>query len=321
MKVLITHPIPRNGLDGLYARYEVVYPDRRGPYTEDELARLLPDCDAVLACGPMPGKLIDKCTKLRIISNYGAGYDSVDVDAADRHGIYVTNIPDSTTESTAELAFALMLSVMRRVAELNHDMRSEHPENCFGMGRFMGHNLRGATLGIIGMGRIGRRLAEMAGAFGMNIVYHNRRKLDAVLEHGARYLPMDEMISVADIISINCPLTEETRYIVGRREISRMKKSAVIINTSRGGTLDCDALCDALESGAILGAGLDVYPDEPHVPERLLALPSVTLTPHTGTNTFETRKAMAQAAADRIIDVLSGRIPNNIVNRIPIENH
>ncbi|MBR4443431.1 MAG: hypothetical protein IKS52_09205, partial [Clostridia bacterium] len=152
-KVVVTHPIPEDGLSALYEKYEVFYPRNRAPYTPDELKRLMADCEAVLACGPMPRALIEAAPKLRIISNFGAGYDRVDVDAADERGVLVTNIPDSTTESTAELAFALLISVYRRIAELDAGLRAGAPEDSFGMGKNMSHNLAGATLGIVGMGR------------------------------------------------------------------------------------------------------------------------------------------------------------------------
>ena len=314
-KVVVTHPIPEAGIAALYERYDVIYPEGRAAYTEEELAAILPDCEAVLACGPMPRALIEKAAKLRIISNYGAGYDRVDVDAADERGMIVTNIPDSTTESTAELSFALLIDVYRRIAELDAMLRSDAPENAFGMGKHMAHNLAGSTLGIVGMGRIGRRLSDMARAFGMNTLYHNRHRLDESLEKGARFCSLDELLAASDAVSVNCPLTPETRGLIGAREIALMKPTAVIINTSRGGTIDYDALIDALENGRLCGAGLDVFPDEPHVPARLLALRSVVLTPHVGTNTHEARKAMAEAASERIIDVLEGRTPKNIVNR------
>jgi len=314
-KVLITHPIPADGLTALCERFEVIYPKNREPYSPEELKALLPDCAGVLACGPMTRELIEAAPALRIISNYGAGYDRVDVDAADERGVLVTNIPDSTTESTAELTFALIIAVRRRIAELDALIRSGAPENAFGMGKHMAHDLANATLGIVGMGRIGRRLAEMARAFGMAICYHNRRRLPESLEAGARFCSLDELLAASDIVSVNCPLTPETRGLIGAREIGLMKPGAVVVNTSRGGTIDYDALADALEDGRLGGAGLDVFPDEPHVPARLLALRSTVLTPHVGTNTHEARKAMAEAASERIIDALEGRVPKNIVNR------
>ena len=314
-KVIVTHPIPAEGLKALSERFDVIYPARRAPFSHEELKAMLPDCDAVLACGPMPRDLIEAAPRLRIISNFGAGYDRVDVDAADECGVIVTNIPDVTAESHAELAFALMLNVRRRIPELDALLRTDKPENVFGMGKHMAHNLAGATLGIVGMGRIGRRLADMARAFGMTILYHNRTRLPEALERGARLCTLDELLSGSDVVSLNCPLTPETRGLIGAREIALMKPGAIIVNTSRGGTIDYDALIAALETGRLAGAGLDVFPDEPHVPARLLALRTTVLTPHVGTNTHEARRAMAEACAERIIDVLEGRTPKNIVNR------
>ena len=300
--VLVTHPIPSDGLYELFEKYNCIYPEHGSPFTREELDHFLPED-------------IARAPRLKIISNFGAGYDKIDVNAADRAGIIVTNIPDATSESTAELAFALMLDVYRGISSLDAAIRSGRPEDTFGMGKNMKHNLRGSTLGILGMGRIGRRLCAMAQAFGMKVIYHNRHKIEEADENGASYRALDDLLRECDVLSINCPLTDETRGIVSRREIDLMKPTAVVINTSRGGTLDYDALCDAIRSKRIRGAGIDVYPDEPHIPQELIALQGVTLTPHVGTNTFEARYTMAQACAERIISVLSGHRPSNIVNR------
>ena len=209
--VVITHAIPKDGLVGLFEKCRVFYPEEgKLAFTEEELIKILPECDAVLAGGAMTRGMIGVSKKLKMISNYGAGYDRVDVDAADEAGVIVTNIPDSTTYSTAELAFALMLDVRRRISELDRLLRNGPSERAFGMGRHMGHNLAGSTLGIIGMGRIGGRLAQMAKAFDMNVIYHNRRKA-AGMEDSWR--SMDDLLKEADIISINCPLNEETKAL------------------------------------------------------------------------------------------------------------
>ncbi len=310
--VLITHAIPRPGLEGLFDTCRVFYPEDAICFTEEEIMRILPECDAVLAGGAMTREMIAAAPKLRIISNYGAGYDRVDVDAADEMGVIVTNIPDSTTDSTAELAFALMLDARRRIAELDRMLRSEPSERAFGMGRHMGHNLRGSALGIIGMGRIGGRLREMALAFGMKVIYHNRRPI-AGLE--AEYRALPDLLGEADVISLNCPMTAETQGLIGRAEFMQMKKGAVLINTSRGGVVDTEALIEALESGRLGGAGIDVYPQEPQVPEALKKMENVVLTPHIGTNTYEARKGMAEAAVERILCVRDGVEPPNMVNR------
>lgn len=310
--VVITHAIPKPGLERLYEECTVYYPEHAPVYSDKELMKILPECDAVLAGGALTREMIGCAKKLKIISNYGAGYDRVDVDAADEAGVIVTNIPDSTSYSTAELAFLLMLTTYRRIAELDRMLRTQPSRNAFGMGKHMGHNLAGATLGIIGMGRIGRTLAGMAGAFGMKVIYHNRRKIEG-MEEGWRSL--NDLLSEADIVSLNCPLTEETRGLIGKEQFEKMKPGAVLVNTARGGVVDTGALIEALRNGKLGGAGIDVYPNEPEVPEELKAFENVVLTPHIGTNTHEARKGMAAAAAERILTVRNGKTPENIVNR------
>ena len=310
--VVITHAIPKPGLERLFEECRVYYPEHASVYSDDELMTILPECDAVLAGGALTREMIETAKKLKIISNYGAGYDRVDVDAADEAGVIVTNIPDSTTYSTAELAFSLMLSVRRRIAELDRMLRTQPSRNAFGMGKHMGHNLAGSTLGVVGMGKIGGCLANMARAFGMNVIYHNRRKVEG-MEDGWRALP--DLLKEADIISLNCPLTGETRGLIGKEQFALMKEGAVLVNPARGGVVDTEALIDALRGGRLGGAGIDVYPNEPEIPEELKSFENVVLTPHIGTNTHEARKGMAQAAAERIFCVRDGQTPQNIVNR------
>lgn len=310
--VVITHAIPKPGLEGLFEQCKVYYPERASVYSDEELMRILPECDAVLAGGALTREMIQCAKKLRIISNYGAGYDRVDVDAADEAGVIVTNIPDSTSYSTAELAFVLMLTVRRRIAELDRMIRTQPSKNAFGMGRHMGHNLIGATLGIVGMGRIGKTLADMAGAFGMKVIYHNRRKIEGMED---QWRTLNDLLAEADIVSLNCPLTNETRGLIGKEQFEKMKPGAVLVNTARGGVVDTEALIDALKNGTLGGAGIDVYPNEPEVPEALKTFENVVLTPHIGTNTHEARRGMAEAAAQRILAVRNGKTPENIVNR------
>lgn len=310
--VVITHAIPKPGLERLFEECRVYYPEHASVYSGEELMKLLPECDAVLAGGAMTGEMIQCAKKLKIISNYGAGYDKVDVDAADEAGVLVTNIPDSTSYSTAEAAFALMITAQRRIAELDRMLRTQPSQNAFGMGKHMGHNLMGSTLGIVGMGRIGRTLAGMAKAFGMKVIYHNRRRIEGM---EADWRSLDDLLAGADIVSLNCPLTDETRGLIGKAQFDRMKEGAVLINTARGGVVDTGALIEALASGKLGGAGIDVYPNEPEVPEELKSFENVVLTPHIGTNTHEARKGMAAAAAERIFAVRDGKTPENIVNR------
>ena len=294
--ILVTHGIPAEGFS-LLSGEKIVIPKPLMQFSTDELAALIPAADAVVACGALPGEIIRRGRKLRIIAGYGAGYDGVDVRAAAECGIPVTNLPDTVTDSTAELAIGLMLAVSRRIGENSLRAREEAPENLFGMGRNMGRSLRGQTLGLLGCGRIGKRTAEIAAALGMRCIGYSR--------HGVNHpqvesVPLPELLTQSDVLSLHCPLTQ----------------GSILINTARGAIVDCDALADALESGHLRGAGLDVYPDEPHIPPRLIALPQVVLTPHIGTNTQETRLRMAEGCARQIADALAGKRPANVVNGI-----
>lgn len=310
--VVITHAIPKPGLERLFEECTVYYPEHAPVYSDEELMKILPECDAVLAGGALTGEMIRSAKRLRIVSNYGAGYDRVDVDAADEAGVIVTNIPASTAYSTAELAFVLMLTACRRIAELDRMIRTQPSRNAFGMGKHMGHNLFGATLGIVGMGRIGQTLAGMAKAFGMKVIYHNRRKVEGMEDS---WRSLEDLLAEADIVSLNCPLTDETRGLIGKEQFAQMKPGAVLVNTARGGVVDTEALIDALKNGKLGGAGIDVYPNEPEVPDELKSFENVVLTPHIGTNTHEARRGMAAAAAERIFAVRDGKTPENIVNR------
>ncbi len=317
-KVLVTHNIPGDGLCELKRRCEVMTPpEGQLAFTRAEILERISDVDGVLACAAIDADMIAAAPRLKIISNYGAGYDRIDTAAAAARGIPVTNIPDDTRQATAELALALLLSLTRRVTELDRALRAGE-QGLFVMGRKMGRTLAGKTLGIIGMGHIGGALADMARALGMDVVYHNRRRLPPERERGCRYLELDALLECADALSLHCPLTDSTRGLIGRAQLERMKPGAVIVNTARGGVINTEALIDALESGRIAGAALDVFPNEPEVPARLLSMDNVVLTPHIGTNAVETRAQMARACAERILDALDGRTPANVVNGVTL---
>lgn len=312
--VVITHQIPTDGLGSLYEQAQVVYPENQSFFDQTDLLAFAPKANAILAVGPLSAAFIDAAPGLRVISNYGAGYDGIDVAAATRRGIPVVTLPEGVERPTAELAMGLMLMAARRLGEMNTAMRLQSPSSLFGIGRNMGHTLAGKVLGIVGMGHIGRRVAALARAFGMTICYQNRHRLPEDLEQGAKYLPLSSLLKTCDILTLHCPLTEETRGLIGMTQLRRMRPGSFLINTARGGIVDYDALADALESGHLLGAGLDVYPEEPDVPARLVALPQVVMTPHHGSNTFEDRKEMAQIASRNILSVLSGGRPAGIIN-------
>lgn len=309
-RILITHGVPAAGFS-LLEGHDIIMPAPLAAYTIDELCSLIEDADAVVAGGKLPGEVIRRARKLKIIANYGAGYDGVDVGAAAQCGVPVTNIPDTVTHDTAELAIGLMLAVSRRIGEMNLRLRSEPSHTLFGMGLLMGASLRGRTLGIVGCGRIGCETARMAKALGMNVIGYSRRGADPAF---ATPVSLPELLAKADIVSLHCPLTAETRGLIGQEAFAAMKPGAMLINTARGAVVDTDALLSAIESGRLAGAGLDVYPDEPQIPQALLTHANIFCTPHVGTNTQQTRDDMARACSRQILDVLAGRRPPNIVN-------
>lgn len=308
--ILISHGLPKEDFAALEGN-NIIMPELYKEFSPAELLELIPEADAVVAGGKLPGEIIRAGRKLKIIANYGAGYDGVDIKTAAECNVPVTNIPDAVTAGTAELAVALMLAVSRRVGEMNLRLRGNAPEELFGMAKYMGRSLCGQTLGVIGCGRIGKKVASTAKALGMHVIGYSRSGCDP---DAAEPVSLEYLLENADIISLHCPLTGETRGLIGKNAFDRMKQGAIIINTARGAIIDHDALVYAIESGRLSGAGLDVYPDEPHIPEKLLKLQNVVLTPHIGANTVETRRAMGAACSRRILDALEGKRPENIVN-------
>ena len=245
---------------------------------------------------------------------YGAGYDNIDVQAATECGVPVANTPDSVTASTAELAIALMLSLARRVAELNTRMHNADPQTLFGMGKHMGCTLEGSTLGIVGMGRIGGKVADIAHALGMRVLYTAHAPKAARESLGDQYVSLERLMEESDFVSLHCPHTAQTHNLISREMIALMKPTAFLINTARGPVVDEQALVEALQQRRIAGAALDVFTGEPAVNPALCRLENVILTPHIGSNTLYTRNQMAEAASERILDALAGRRPQNVVN-------
>jgi len=308
--ILVSHGVPAEGFK-LLEGHNLVIPAPLSSFSKDELKEKIAEADAIVAVGKLPRETIQAGKKLKIIANYGAGYDNVDIQAAAECGIPVTNIPHTVTYDTAELAIGLMMAVSRRIGEMTVRMRQEVPESLFGVGRHMGRSLRGQTLGIIGCGRIGRQTAQIAKALGMKVLGYSRRGADPETVQPA---DLETLLRESDIISLHCPLTDETRGLIGKEAIEKMKDGVMIINTARGPVVDAQALTEALKSGKVAGAGLDVFPREPHVPQEFLELPNVVCTPHIGSNTSQTRDEMARACSRQILDVLAGKRPENIVN-------
>ncbi len=300
----------REGYAELIEKFDVTFPpDGVESFTYDEVLEMIGEYDVLQSMFnfTVDKRLIDAGgERLKMISNYAVGYDNIDIEYARERGIAVSNTPDPVTEPTADMAMGLLLSSTRRIAEIDRALRrGEVKVELLGN---LGHSLCGATLGIIGMGRIGQALARRAVASGMKIVYHNRRQLDAETEarYGAKYLSMDELLTTADVVSLNAPHTAETRHIIGEVELKMMKRSAILINTARGALVDERALVDALRDGEIWGAGLDVFEFGDYPMEELLSLDNVVMSPHLGTQTHEVRNEMAAYVSTNIINFYEG---------------
>lgn len=256
---------------------------------------------------PVPRKMIESMPHLRLIANFGAGFNNIALDACRERGIRVTNTPQPVIEPTAELAFALMIDIARRVSEFDRLVRAGKAQ--FGVMRNLSHSLYGKTLGIIGMGRIGQALARRAQAAGMHIIYHNRHRLPDEIEqkYEASYVDFQHVLQDSDYLSLNLPYTPEVHHLIGKPELGMMKRTAYLINTARGAHVDEGALIEALKSGIIAGAALDVYEHEPAISTDLLTLPNVVLSPHTGTGTWEGRIAMCENVCDNILAFIEGQ--------------
>jgi glyoxylate reductase len=255
---------------------------------------------------------------LRVVANCAVGIDNIDLAAATAAGVCVTNTPDVLTEATAELAFALLIAVARRMGEGERLVRSGAWTG-WALDQLIGVGLLGKTLGIVGFGRIGQALARRAHGFGMRILYADPLEGSAAPEASAvpaQRVSIDELFATADAISLHCPLVPETRHLVNAQRLDVMKPTAILVNTARGGCVDEAALADALTRRQLFGAGLDVYAREPEIDPRLLTAPGVVLAPHIGSATTEARTAMAQLCADAVIAALRGHRPPNLVNNV-----
>jgi glyoxylate reductase len=278
-----------------------------------DLLELVAGAEAVLTLlgDRVNGELLDAAgPQLRCVANVAVGYDNVDVAAATRRGVVVTNTPGVLDDATADLTIALILAATRRLAEGDRLVRSGRDWN-WGMHFMLGGGLQGRLLGIVGLGGIGRRVAQRARAFGMRIAYRSRHPApaDVEAELAAERMPLERLLAEADVLSLHCPLTSETHRLIGAPQLEAMKPSAVLVNAARGPIVDEAALAAALAERRIAAAALDVYEREPRVEPRLLDLDNVVLTPHLGSATVETRTAMAELAARNAISVLSGQGP------------
>ena len=311
-RVLVTRQLPPGGLDPLEG-HELVQRDGDQPLTHEELVSAVAGVDAVvcLLTDRIDAEVIAAGPGLKVVGNVAVGYDNVDVAAAERAGVAVCNTPGVLDETTADVAFGLMLAASRRFSEAERDLRAGRWTG-WSINQYLGYDVHGATLGLVGYGRIGQAVARRASGFGMRVLHHTRRPTG----QPGHVACLDELLAGADVVSLHVPLSERTRHLIGRRELGLMKPSAVLVNTARGPIVDSEALAEALESGAIFAAGLDVYDDEPNVPPRLLAAPRTVLLPHVGSGSLQTRTAMARMAAEGVRAVLAGERPANLTTRL-----
>jgi lactate dehydrogenase-like 2-hydroxyacid dehydrogenase len=316
-KVLIAYRLKPEGLRELEGEYEVTLPKEKSYFTKQEVMEMIPDYEVLVPTFSFytDKEIMARGTKLELISNYGVGFNNIDVAYASEKGIVVTNIPNSTREPTAEFAFALLMAAGRRIGYYDRKLRT--PEGVsWGVYAGGGLPVYGKRLGIIGMGRIGQSLARRAVASGMEIIYHNRSRLDPMIEkqYHARYVSLDELLQTSDYISLNAPSTPETFHMIGEKQFQLMKSTAVFINTARGNMVDEKALAQALKEEKIWAAALDVYENEPHILPELLALDNVLLTPHAGTKTMEDRISMSVEMVQNIIGFYEGSYKISRVN-------
>ena len=310
-EVAVTAELPGNALAHLAAHHEVRLRPPGPPLAGRELAAFVADADALicLLADKVAAELFVLCPRLKVVANYAVGVNNVDLEAARTSGVWVTNTPDVLTGATADLTWALILSVTRRLVEGDLLVRAGkftgvRPDFMLGVG------LQGKALGIVGMGRIGRAVARRAAAFGMRVYYTTPNQVPPFEAMGAEYVAdLDALLPQVDVLSLHCPLTHQTRRLIDARRLHLLPRGAVVVNASRGEVVDEAALVAALEDGHLGGAGLDVYEAEPKVHPGLLRRSDVVLLPHLGSATTETRAAMADLVVENVIAVLAGAVP------------
>lgn len=315
--IYITRKLPVEAVKPLQDKFIVrMWDEEEIEVPEDVLRVEMKEADALWTTlsDKISRELIESSPKLKVISNLAVGFNNIDIEAAKEHDIIVTNTPDVLTEATADLAFALLLASARRVTEADRVLRGGEWKSWTPM-QLTGMDVFGATLGVIGMGRIGEAAARRAKGFDMRVLYHNRsRKPEAEMEFGFQYAELDTLLKESDFVLVFAPLTPETTNMIDEKELALMKETAILLNVARGGIVNEDALYHALKNGVIWGAGLDVFEVEP-VPldHPLLTLPNVTVLPHIGSASIRTRLAMMQMNMQAITDVLEGKEPESRV--------
>ncbi|PID90590.1 MAG: dihydrofolate reductase [Bacteroidetes bacterium] len=312
-KVLVGFDMIDHGFEQLFEHFEVIAPPKGRDFTPAEMLERIPGCEVLCATFGVivDRQLLEAGKDLKLVSNYAVGYDNIDIASAKELGIAVTNAPDSVITSTAELAMALLLDVSRRVSEQDRAMRAEREGMQRGRLLRMGVDLAGRTVGILGYGNIGRAVATRCRAFGMNVLYNKRYRLNPEMERGEGivYATKEEILRQADVISLHTPLTEATHHYIGREEFQMMKPDAILINTARGPVVDEAALVEALREKRIFGAGLDVFEHADMPLQELYELDNVVITPHVGSQTYEGRVATAIEVVSNVLGFINGDRP------------
>ncbi|MDO4789969.1 MAG: NAD(P)-dependent oxidoreductase [Porphyromonas sp.] len=310
MKVLVAFDMLREGWEELQERFEVVFPPVGRDFTHEELVEQIADCDVLCSVFDIPidREIIDAGKKLKLISNYAVGYNNIDIEYAASKGIAVTNTPRSVVEPTADLAFSLLLDATRNISHWGALMRKE--QQTLKVSRLMnlGTGIYGKTLGIIGMGNIGKAFARRAQACGMKVLYNKRTRYTEAeeAELGFAYASVEEILKQSDIVSLHTPYSKETHHLIDAEALKKMKPSSILINTGRGALVDEAALVEALQNGTIAGAGLDVFENKDIPSVELYSLPNVSLTPHIGTQTKDARLDMLKELSDAVIGFFYG---------------
>ena len=318
-KVYVTRKLFKEALDVLeeYVDAEIFEGDE-APIPRSLLLEKVKNVDGLLCLitEKIDREILNAGKNLKVVSNCAVGYNNIDVEEATRRGIYVTNTPGILTETTADCAFALMMAVARRIVEGDKNIRENKWVNAWGLRMFVGADVHGKTLGIVGLGRIGAAMTQRAQGFNMKVLYYDRfRREDLEAQMGIEYFPLDELLAKSDFVSVHVSLTEETTHLIGREEFAKMRKTAYLINTSRGAVVDEAALYEALSKGAIAGAAIDVFEREPiDFNSGLIGLDNIVMTPHLASASIDTRTAMTVMAARNLVAALQGKVPPNSVN-------
>jgi gluconate 2-dehydrogenase len=316
-KVLVTREVFDETLHYLAVHCEIDSNQEDIALTPDVLAERLADKEGVICSltDRIDSALLERCPKLKVVANIAVGYNNIDVTACSARGIAATNTPGVLDDSTADLAWTLMLGAARRITEVERKVRAGEWTG-WRLKQWLGTDVHHATLGIIGMGRIGQAIARRAGGFEMRVLYHNRKRIAEEIERklNASWASLDQLLREADFIVLQVPYSPETHHLIGAAQLAKMKPGAILINSTRGGVVDDEALITALRDGTIRAAGLDVFENEPKLNPGFLELDNVVLAPHIGSSTEATRRAMAMTAAKNAVAALTGGSPPNLIN-------